>query len=498
MKTRKIATLILAMVMALALALPLGMNAFAAGDGKIVITPPDRLVLTSDDAPQFKAYKLFDVLVSPDGVNHAYEPTLEVEEWLLTTDGSAFGLNLETYIRTNEDLTALASALKDAEFEDSGSAELVSDGNVEITGLDYGYYLVTGQGSTIETSTKPDKLAVMARGAMVTITSAVPTATIALKADAPTLTKTASNSAGGAFATPISDVKIGDTVYFKITSEVPDMTGYSSYTYKITDTLGAGLTINPSSVAVKINDEPYTGFTPTVSGQLLTIDFTSAFLTGFNSAGNEDIVFDAPIVVTYNAVLNTSAAANNGATNSAALTFSNDPDGNGTGTTLTDTAEIKLFSITVTAVNNETNALLPDAEFKLKKGGAYVQFIDNENGTYRVATDTEISNAGTTKKEVIITDSQGKAVLQGLNPGSYTLENTVPPEGFNKADDESINIVAANVAREVRFSGGSQLPITGGIGEILFVVIGIGGALAVAAAVVYYTKKRRLSALKTH
>lgn len=44
---------------------------------------------------------------------------------------------------------------------------------------------------------------------------------------------------------------IGDKINYKLTATVPDMSGYTSYTFKITDTMSKGLTFN-NDVAITI------------------------------------------------------------------------------------------------------------------------------------------------------------------------------------------------------------------------------------------------------
>ena len=56
---------------------------------------------------------------------------------------------------------------------------------------------------------------------------------VALKSEAPDITKTADKDA--------ETVHVGQTVTYTIKGTVPDMTGYDNYVYKIHDTLTDGL-----------------------------------------------------------------------------------------------------------------------------------------------------------------------------------------------------------------------------------------------------------------
>ena len=99
----------------------------------------------------------------------------------------------------------------------------IGTGSVQITGLDNGYYLVYG--TALDGSTQIT--------AALALTTANPDQTIILKADAPTLTKQTSDNASGPFASA-ADAMIGETVYFRLTSAVPNTAGYNAYTYSPT------------------------------------------------------------------------------------------------------------------------------------------------------------------------------------------------------------------------------------------------------------------------
>ena len=60
---------------------------------------------------------------------------------------------------------------------------------------------------------------------------------------------------GAADEKKAGDFAIGDTVTYQLTSKVPDMTGYNSYTFKFTDTLSKGLDLKAIlSVKVEIQN----------------------------------------------------------------------------------------------------------------------------------------------------------------------------------------------------------------------------------------------------
>lgn len=195
-----------------------------------------------------------------------------------------------------------------------------------------GYYLVLPEGGSTSVVRQTDAM-------LVNVPSAK-SVDLNMKSEYPTVTKEASDTEGGTYGENTT-ARIGDTVYFQLTSKVPDTSAYTDYTFKFNDTLSAGLTFDASSVVVKVDDAPldstdYT-VTPTedTAGTTVTIDLSDSIKE--QTAG-------ADIVVTYAATLNENAAI--GATangNSAEVEYSNDPGTEETGTSIPDTTKKRRF-----------------------------------------------------------------------------------------------------------------------------------------------------------
>ena len=102
----------------------------------------------------------------------------------------------------------------------------VADGKATATGLDLGYYFVTST-----------------NGALCNLTTTDPAVTIHDKNDMP-------------FKKEVdkTNVDVGQAVTFKITGKVPDYTGFTKYTYLITDTMTNGLTFK-DDVKVMVGSE---------------------------------------------------------------------------------------------------------------------------------------------------------------------------------------------------------------------------------------------------
>ena len=89
-------------------------------------------------------------------------------------------------------------------------------------------------------------------------------------------------------------------------------------------------------------------------------------------------------------------------------------------------------------------------------------------------------------------DSATGVNIRGLAPGTYYLEETTVPNGYNKLTERTPVTIATGATAAVEVivvnNAGSELPSTGGMGTTLFYVI--GGLLMVSAAVLLITKKK--------
>lgn len=340
------------------------------------------------------------------------------------------------------------------------------------------------------------------------------------KADVPNIEKEITD-ADGTKPRKVDSYNVGDTVYFKLTSKVPDMDGYDSYTYKVKDTLSNGLTLvqenGKPKVTITIDGETYTGeFKATLDADknVLTIEF----LDFIKQKGNNEIV------IRYAAVLNEEALHKDKENNSVYLEYSNDPNSTGTGKTTEKKTYVYNFDIDI--VKHETDndeKLLSGAEFVLyrlnsQKQKEYYNYntdkketewktLANDNlETIRAAVDGRTITSKTT--------TDGKVSFTGLKAGTYYLQEIKAPDGYNLPADAkattTVEIVAfykadgtidsnksnvtvkdndhMYVTADIANKPGPVLPSTGGIGTTIFYVL--GGILTVAAIVLLIVKKR--------
>lgn len=442
--------------------------------------------LTINDVKENQTYKLYKILdlESFSGNNYSYKVAQGWEDFFSTGEGKNYiSINENNYanwIATEDDATYRIFAQKALEYANSKTLEPVktyttSAKQTSITeaGLALGYYLLD---SSV--------------GTLCSLSSSQPNVTINEKNDVPSVNKTFVDG------TTTNNASIGDVITFNTVVNVKK----GAQRYVLHDKMSAGLKLNQKLSAV--NDKPIlitkdnhemltygTDFTFNETTNGFTIDFSEEFLKRFEDK-------DYTLLVMYSATLTDAAViGGTGNTNETYLKYGVGSESNHS-TTTTKTFEMNVFKYTENKTDKTKKDGLADAVFTLKKDGETntINFVkektDETNGdVYRVA------NTGDAN---ITTNKSGKFTIKGLSAGTYKLEETKQPDGYNKLknpvtvviDDDGNVTVDGNNADPVKVLNktGTVLPSTGGAGTTMIYLI--GGALVLGSGVVLVTKRR--------
>lgn len=505
--------------------------------------------------PAYKTFFSDKVTVSDNSDETLSKAAYEYVKTQVGEDGSAgveFAKQLLTWI--------LDSANNITVFKENVET---TETKTEITGLPYGYYLVYPEGAT-DTSSAPGNQKYTSVASLVSVTDE--DAQINMKSNYPTVDKKLippQNGSGitvGAIVdgswegnhqmeledendaedtiapqgvtteTKAGDFAIGDTVTYQLTSKVPDMTGYNSYTFKFVDTLSKGLDLK-EVLSVKVGNTTLTAKSSGTNTYALAYDITTRTLTVtlndfYNLYKNRT---GETITVIYTATLNKDAVIGmNPNTNKAIVEYSNKPGTDETGKSKPSEVDVHTFDFKIFKhyLTGETKNPLEGAEFELYKANTEgtaadennkVKIIRDADGTYRQATPEE-AKAGGFESAVITSGTDGYAHVKGLEAGTYYLRETRAPEGYNKLtgdikititavyDENSGKLTSYSVAYKygnadeiqganitagenhpevpVENKAGAQLPSTGSKGALMVTLAGIVlfGALTVSKA----------------
>ena len=489
---KKLVSRFMAVLMAMTMILSMSMTAFAAEPQKGTLTVNNTVAGKTLDL-----YQIFTATKNGDNVaytlNSAYEGFFQSKiSGASTLTGEALSEKAYEYVKTQvgtdgKNGTGFAKEILGWILENATTVAAThttantTAGTTVINNLDYGYYIVYPLGAT-DTSTAPGNETVKSVASLVSVTG--DDATVNMKSNYPTVDKKIIPAQSGSGITvgaivdgswegnhqmelddendpedtiaphgaadekKAGDFGIGDTITYQLTSKVPDMTGYNSYTFKFSDTLSKGLDLK-EVLSVKVGNTTLKAGKTGTNTYALTYDKTSRNLTVtlndfYNSYKNHT---GETITVVYTATLNKDAVIGmNPNTNKAVVEYSNNPTTGGTGTSEPSKVDVHTFDFTIYKYylkdqnNKEDKTALANAEFELYKANttgdaadtnAKINIVDEGKGVYRQATADEAKVTGFTSAK-IVSDADGKVLVKGLVAGTYYLRETKAPEGYNK------------------------------------------------------------------
>lgn len=440
------------------------------------------------------------VKATQNGVDDNGQP-IYIVRWVDGADKAAFAKAAITYAKAVNTDT-------DEENNIANKGSKVADASkvVSFTGLNLGYYLVD---STV--------------GVLCNLTTTKPDATVEEKNSVPTVEKEVKRENEGEDKFDEENTaSIGDTLDFRTKINVTA----GAENYVLYDKMDAGLTFKgfgEDDFAVYLikkdtDDEVEVANTNYVSSLCTGNEATvCTFKVDFTDAFELTIADGDTIIVKYSALLNENAFIKGDATDESNTNETYVKYGDGTESThdKTETYTYK-FDLVKT---DKVDILLDGAQFKLyddeTNGNEIKVVFDEEKGLYRKATSTENGTS------IVVTD--GMVTIIGLGNGEYWLEETVAPNGYNKltsrvkVEIKDANLIAKTLENQtatndetvnsdtnqsfpltgVKYveggvrvinSTGAELPTTGGIGTMLFVII--GSVMVLGFGVLLVTKLR--------
>lgn len=284
-------------------------------------------------------------------------------------------------------------------------------------------------------------------------------ATVDIKNQTTTVSKTVS----------AATASVGQTVTYTITSKVPQNTQYySDYAYTYTDTPSAGQTVDFDSLKVTVGDKSLNKGTDYTVAQNKNGTFTVTI------SSIQKQTAGALITVTYAAKVTEAGASGSKAVTNAVVLSDNGAEATDS-TTITNSG----FSFTKT-----------DAQGNPLAGATFTIRVPGVDGSFTATS-----------------DKTGTVTFKGLADGTYEVNETTVPNGFQQSLKAKFNVIIEN--GEVKFKGTdvwglapkessdkyqvknvknvTQLPLTGAAGTTLFTVV----ALLVAGAGVTVALKSR-------
>lgn len=357
------------------------------------------------------------------------------------------------------------------------------------------------------------------------ILNLVKDSTITVKSEAPTMELKVKNEESN--YVEAADYQITDEIEFQMTGKLPSKSifdDYNTYKYIFHITIPGSLEYQEGSFTVSLKKGDTTTdiksyFKETVGDEITIGCDDIKEIAELTDTTNTEII------VTYKTKLVGTAEKETKNITNAYLEFSDNPNKAGsssTSNTLKNSASVYTYVLDIEKVNGkQTSQTLDGVGFKLYEGT-----LDTPDGNKKWAKIDGDLIVGWVDSESeateMITKAGGKINIYGLDNKTYVLKETKTLDGFNTRDNmefkitseinnEELNQNVANLNLQIKDQSepvtgntntlkfelqvlnypGILLPETGGIGTIIFYII--GGIFLVSAIILMLLKKKKKS-----
>ena len=335
---------------------------------------------------------------------------------------------------------------------------------------------------------------------------------------------------------------VGDTVYYTLETTVPYYTGYSTgRVFKINDTASSAISSfvddapkGVNVVSVKVGDVTLKADTDYSVSYAATTDIDEKYANGVDtvidlgkyvnqSEGATKLDEGAKVTVLVSATLDADAKLSDstdikGNPNKDSLTWSHNPNNTSDEQTIPgDEVNVYSYKFNILKTAKDMTTKLRGAKFTIKAGDSYLGY---ENGAWKTLPAAPKDTQAGAEAGVFATKADGVIDFNGLDAGTYEIEEIVPPNGytalslpkFNFTASATVNannpvgqktIIAVSYAKGTNDNDSrvsvenstikiwnamnlTELPLTGDLGIKVFITVGVllmaaGAAFALSA-----------------